>query len=130
MEQAKQQEPEIYTKETCQEFHLVLWRLLEDYFKSLNNLDALKQQPATGRSPEQIVRQLQLVARLGNFTRIMVTGSSIKNHLKTTECALPGRLEFAKLTETDDQEAQVLTEIEMEKIPLIPLSALRCLLQK
>ncbi len=84
---------EVYTNKTCTEFHLLLCELLEKFSKYLEDLEALQKKPST---KEDILKQLDLILRVGTTLRLMVRGAAIKKHLKVVENFLPVSKDFVK----------------------------------
>jgi hypothetical protein len=80
-------EHDFYTKETCLEFHLLLSELLERLHKALKILDSSRGKVGV----DEVLVQLESIARLGYLFRLMVKGVAIKKHLQVIEDFLPDR---------------------------------------
>jgi hypothetical protein len=87
----------LYTKETCTEFHLLLCELLEKFAEYLNDIQALQTQ--TSIVTVLVLDKLNLILRVGTTLRLMVRGAAIKKHLKVIENFLPDRLDLVKQKE-------------------------------
>lgn len=89
----------IYTDDTCTEFHLLLCELLEKFCGYLASLQDIQKKPT---SKAQILNQLELIVRVGTLLRLMVRGSAIKRHLKVIENFLPDRADLGGGDEDDE----------------------------
>ena len=92
----------IYTEETCTEFHQLLCVLLEKFFKCLKDLKVLQKDPK--RIAKDIVNQLDLIARIGITLRSMVRGAAIKKHLQVIDKFLPDRTDLVQQGGRDGEE--------------------------
>jgi hypothetical protein len=80
---ARDNNTEIYNKETFLEFHNLLCKLLLSFNNSLANLENLFQtKETTPKSVTDIRQRLRNVHFLGRSLRAMVTGAAIEKHLK------------------------------------------------
>jgi hypothetical protein len=88
---------QLYTKETCTEFHLLLCELLERFSDGLKELHNLRGHET---DPEEIVEVLNSITLNGSLVRSMIKGGAIKKHLQVIENFLPD-MPFGNQTEGD-----------------------------
>jgi hypothetical protein len=95
-------EHDFYTKETCFEFHRLLSELLGRLHKALKILDFSRGKVGL----DEILVQLELIARLGYLVKLIVKGAAIKKHLKVIEKFLPDRpaAQVVKQEEAEDED--------------------------
>ncbi len=69
---------DFYTRETCNEFHLLLCRLLTLFLDALYELGKLREAVA---HMDKIDKQLDLITLFGLTLKSMIGGATMKKHL-------------------------------------------------
>jgi len=102
----------IYTVDTCTEFHLLLCELLQQFSEHLTALQPIQKRPT---SREQIFGHLDLIIDVGTLLRLMVRGSAIKRHLQVIDKVLPDRADLVKASSGDEDEDSELVSLDNGK---------------
>lgn len=96
LRKAESHDHDFYTRETCNEYHLLLCRLLTLFLDALHTLNTLRKDHA---DLDQIRKQLDLITRLGLTLRSMCGGTTMRKHLLIIQKYLPDGTALAKQTE-------------------------------
>jgi len=83
---------DFYTRETCNEFHLLLCRPLTLFLDALYDISKLREPVANLDCLDKIYEQLDLITLFGLTLKSMIGGTTMKKHLRIiTEFFLMGR---------------------------------------
>lgn len=101
----------LYTAETCMDFHRILCELLSLFHTHLQELAAFQGQQGKA---EEVHQKLVLVTQIGNVLRLMSKGAAIKKHLKLVARYIPDKV--VQLTERGEVTADNNYMLEQEEL--------------